>query len=83
MADWTEMVEQDYGFKWGPLEVQRSARLPAGRGAVLTIKTDLGTEIELWVSEKGQRIVVVEKAGRVNRQVRSKRPTSSEEFIDG
>jgi len=80
--EWTELRQTDYGFQWGPVEVQRSARLPQGRGAVLTIKTDLGTEVELWVSEKGQRIVVVEKAGRVNRRLRSQRPTSSEEFRD-
>ncbi len=82
MADWTEVRLTDFGFKWGPMEVVRAASMPQGRGAVLTIRTDLGAEIEVWVSEKGQRILVVEKAGRVNRRVQTARPKSSEEFVD-
>jgi hypothetical protein len=46
------------GFRWGPLEVLRTARLPSPSfGYVLTVRGE-GTEIEVYVSEKGRSLRV-------------------------
>lgn len=44
----------EFGFRWGPITVQRTATLPDGT-RVLTIRTAF-TETDLYVSPKGRTI---------------------------
>lgn len=46
-----------YGFRWGPLMVERAARIE-GRGYAVTVRTVAGRAVELFVTEAGQRIHV-------------------------
>lgn len=50
--------EEKYGFRWGPLVVQRSCHDERRLGYVLSIKTDAGKEIEIRVSPRGTKIQV-------------------------
>ena len=51
----TDEITQ-YGFKWGPMTVERSAEIPNGRH-VLTVKTR-SQAVEILVSPGGRRIEV-------------------------
>jgi len=47
-----------YGFRWGPLEVERTMTVPPPRGGyVLTVRGE-GTEIQVYVSRAGRSIRV-------------------------
>ena len=43
-----------YGFRWGPLEVERTCELPKG-GYILTVRTE-HTAVEVYVSAQGRVI---------------------------
>ena len=43
-----------YGFRWGPMVVERTAHIP-GRGYCLTIRTERQS-MQVYVSEKGQKL---------------------------
>ena len=43
-----------YGFRWGPMVVQRSAHIE-GRGYALTVRTE-HQSIQISISEKGHKI---------------------------
>jgi hypothetical protein len=45
-----------YGFVWGPIEVQRTCELPNGRG-VISIKS-ADAEVEVYFSAKGRTLRV-------------------------
>lgn len=47
----------EYGFTWGNVTVERTMQVE-GRGRVVTIKTDAGKSIEVYVSEGGRSIRV-------------------------
>ena len=53
--------EERYGFRWGPLVVQRCCHDEKRLGYMLTIRTDKGREVEIRVSPKGDRITVENK----------------------
>jgi hypothetical protein len=50
--------ENDYGFRWGPLVVQRVCHDAKKFGYVLSVETDAGKQIEIRVSPKGTKIEV-------------------------
>lgn len=52
--------EERYGFRWGPLVVQRVATFPGknGESHVLAVETDAGTRIDIYVSPTGQSVRV-------------------------
>lgn len=43
----------DYGFRWGPLEVERATSHPKF-GVFLTLRTDMGREVTVRVSPTGR-----------------------------
>mgnify|MGYP001603501688 CR=1 FL=1 len=53
----SELEETKYGFKWGPLIVERDASDPKG-GYLLSIYT-ASAKVEVRVTPKGQKIEVV------------------------
>ena len=59
-----ELGFSPYGFRWGPLEVERTAYVP-GRGYVVTIQTE-GVAMQVYVSERG-RVVRSHPPGRRGR----------------
>lgn len=52
--------EERYGFRWGPLVVQRVATFPRKNGEdhVLRVKTDAGKQIDIYVSPTGRSVRV-------------------------
>lgn len=52
--------EERYGFRWGPLVVERVATFPAKKGEthVIRIKTDAGKAIDVYASPTGRSIRV-------------------------
>jgi hypothetical protein len=57
-SDVAEAITMDeawrYGFRWGPLVVERTAHIE-GRGYVVTIRTERQS-MQVYVSEKGHKI---------------------------
>jgi hypothetical protein len=57
------MTKTDYGFSWGPVEVERAAHFAGNRKAkkpghyVLSVKTETQS-IDIYVSEGGRSIRV-------------------------
>ena len=51
-----------YGFRWGPLVVERTAHIE-GRGYVVTIQTERES-MQVYVSEKGRRMRAYEPVPR-------------------
>ena len=47
----------DYGFDWGPMRVTRMVHV-AGRGRYLSIRTEKAGVMEVYIPEKGTKIVV-------------------------
>jgi hypothetical protein len=52
--------DTDFGFRFGPALVERAMSLPEGR-VVVTVKTDAGREIDIYVSRTGKSLRVFEK----------------------
>ena len=64
-VDWKarELAEAwRYGFRWGPLVVERTAHFE-GRGYVVTIKTERES-MQVYVSEKGRKLRAYEPVPR-------------------
>lgn len=55
-----------YGFQWGPLEVQRTVHVE-GRGYVVTVQTERES-IQVYVSEKGRTLKAYPKHKRYYRK---------------
>ena len=53
--------EKDYGFRWGPLVMQRVCHDEKKMGYLLAIETDAGQSIEIRVTPKGAKIEVYER----------------------
>lgn len=51
-----------FGFTWGPLQVERTATLPGGR-VVLTLRTDAGRKLEVFCSRTGRSLRVYDSSG--------------------
>ncbi len=51
-----ELIETPYGFKWGPMEVQRTATDPK-YGYILLIHSKGGGTMQVRVSPKGRSIM--------------------------
>jgi hypothetical protein len=58
-----------YGFKWGPLKVERLAHVPDS-GYALSIETDYGMVMQVYVSEKG-RVIRAYEPYRLEREITS------------
>ncbi len=54
-----------YGFKWGPLRVERAMSLPEGR-VVLTVKTEY-RELNIYATPGGRSLRVFEKSKELRR----------------
>lgn len=62
-----------YGFRWGPMLVERVAHIE-GRGYVVSIRSRddySGPEIQVLVSEKGRRVTAYPLRGARVREARS------------
>jgi hypothetical protein len=53
-------VHTQYGFRWGPFEVQRTMSVPrpAGQARVISLVTDAGHVLECYVSARGRSVRV-------------------------
>lgn len=54
----SEVIRTQYGFSWGPVVVERIAHID-GRGYCISVRGRddyKGQEIQVLVSEKGQRV---------------------------
>lgn len=51
-----KLTEGPYGFAWGPVEVERTASIDGQ--ACLTIRTDAGKSISVYVSPTGRSLRV-------------------------
>lgn len=47
-----------YGFKWGPATIERMAEIP--QGIVMSLKTDYGKYVQIYVSAKGKSVRIHE-----------------------
>lgn len=62
--------EDRYGFRWGPLIVQRTASLHRGKQGewrVLTLKTDAGRTLDVYVSPTGRSVRVFDRGEELRR----------------
>lgn len=50
-----------YGFKWGPATIERMADFP--QGLVMSLKTDGGRDLQIYVSAKGKSVRIHDKDG--------------------
>lgn len=52
--------EEQYGFRWGPVVVQRTASYDRGSGEcrILRVIPDVGPPIELYISPTGRSVRV-------------------------
>lgn len=50
--------ETKYGFKWGPATIERMAEIP--QGIVMSLKTDYGKYLQIYVSAKGKSVRIHE-----------------------
>lgn len=55
-----------YGFRWGPLVVERVATYPAKNGdyRVIRVRTDAGKRIDIYVSPTGRSVRVYSDGGK-------------------
>jgi hypothetical protein len=56
----TEVTQ--FGFRWGPMHVERLAHIP-GRGYSIGIRTE-DKDLQIYVSEKGKKIEAMEVRNR-------------------
>lgn len=47
-----------YGFQWGPATIERMAEIP--QGIVMSLKTDAGKYLQIYVSAKGKSVRIHE-----------------------
>lgn len=47
-----------YGFQWGPATIERTAEVP--EGIVMSLKTDAGKYLQIYVSAKGRSVRIHE-----------------------